>query len=102
MHQTNDIISSFSSYLFWDVDKSKLEVERSAAYIVERVLEYGQLEDWKLIKQIYGLDRIKDISLNIRYLTPKTLSFISSVLNIDKVNFRCYIQKQSIQEHWIY
>ena len=100
MQKTINIISSFSSYLFWDVDKTKLDVERSAAYIVERVLEYGQLEDWKLIKEIYGLERIKEISLNIRSLDIITLNFLSKYFNIYKSKFRCYSYMQLATNFW--
>lgn len=100
MHDTNDILKSLSSYLFWDVDQSTLDVERSAAYIIERVLEYGQLEDWRLIKQIYGLENIKNIALNIRSLDDVTLHFLSVYFKIKKENFRCYKYNQLATNFW--
>ncbi|MFT5385977.1 MAG: hypothetical protein ACI81W_003389, partial [Saprospiraceae bacterium] len=38
-------ISDLSSYLFWDVDKSKLDFEKSSVFLTERVLEYGLMKD---------------------------------------------------------
>lgn len=51
-----DCLLSFSKNLFWDVDPSELSMEVSARYIIQRVLEYGQMNDWRLINRYYGLD----------------------------------------------
>jgi len=40
--------------LLWDVDINDLDVDKNARYIIQRVLEYGELEDWKLIKQYFS------------------------------------------------
>ncbi len=48
MEHVDDIIDRFSSYLFWDVDKSTLDMRAHASYIIKRVLEYGQLPDWNI------------------------------------------------------
>lgn len=100
---TNDnIIQQFSGYLFWDVDQSSIDLEEHAAYIVKRVLERGQLNDWKLLRSYYGLTRIAEISMKLRDLDPKALSFVSTISHTPKEHFRCYTERQSIQRHWIY
>lgn len=53
-----DCLLSFSKNLFWDADPSELSMEVSARYIIQRVLEYGQMNDWRLINRYYGLDKI--------------------------------------------
>ena len=93
-------IADFSPHLFWDVDPAKLELERSASFIIERVLEYGLMQDWNLIKEIYGMERIKDVSLNIRSMDKVTLSFVSTIFGIDKTLFRCYKESQSATSFW--
>lgn len=100
---TNEnIIQQFSEYLFWDVDKSSIDLEANAAYIVKRVLERGQLNDWKLLQSYYGLSRITEISMELRDLDPKSLSFIATLSHTPKEKFRCYTERQSAQRHWIY
>ncbi len=101
-NSTEHTIADFSPHLFWDVDPSKLELERSAAFIIERVLEYGLMEDWNLIKRVYGLERIKDVSLNIRSMDKVTLSFVSTFFGIDKTLFRCYKESQLATSFWNY
>lgn len=89
-----DYIESFSDYLFWDIDKSTLKLEENAPYVVGRVLELGQLEDWKLLVSYYGLDRIVNIAQDLRVLEPRALSFISAISSTPKNTFRCYTQKK--------
>ena len=91
---TNHIILQFSKHLFWDTDPNSLDMETNAAYIVQRVLEYGQLKDWYLLKEFYGLERIKEIAIHLRSLDPKALSYITAITNTPREQFRCYISKR--------
>jgi hypothetical protein len=90
----------FSDHLFWDVDKTQLDIDLSAAFVIERVLEYGLMKDWNLLKSYYGLDKIKEVSLNIRCLDPVTLSFVSFLFEIPETEFRCYKYTRSAQNFW--
>lgn len=87
------IINEFSEHLFWDTRTDIVDMEKNAPYIVQRVLEYGKLSDWKLLLSFYGLYRIVDIACNLRTLEPRALSFISTVSGIPKNQFRCCIMK---------
>lgn len=93
-------ISDFSEHLFWDVDKAELDFEKSKEFIIHRVLEYGLMKDWNLIKEIYGLETIKEASLQFRELDDVTLAFLSAIFNIDKKEFRCYTNKTSMPGFW--
>lgn len=95
-------ISDLSPHLFWDVDKSKLDFEKSSTFLVERVLEYGLMKDWKLIKKIYGLEKIKEITLQSRSLDDVTLSFLCTIFDLEKEAFRCYKLRQSNPHYWNY
>jgi hypothetical protein len=93
---------SFSSYLFWDIDMAELDMEKHAPYILERVLDNGQMNDWLLVRQYYGLERLKKIALGIRCMSPQALAFISTVTYTPEVQFRCYEQIYSKNLHWSY
>lgn len=45
-------------WLFWNVDVSKLRVERDADAILAKVLERGRMEDVRWVVRTYGLPRI--------------------------------------------
>jgi hypothetical protein len=44
--------------LFWDTDRPNLDLTRHADYIIIRVLEKGDLEDWNWLRWTYGKARI--------------------------------------------
>lgn len=100
MKHTDDIIDKFSSYLFWDVDKSTLNMEEHASYIIKRVLEYGQLSDWNRIKEYYTLPVIVSYVKQFRELEPRALTYISAISNIPIQQFRCYTMRQLSPKHW--
>lgn len=95
-------INGFSPHLFWDIDKGSADIGRQKSFIIQRVLEYGLINDWRLLKDIYGLEEIKKAALEFRSLDEVTLSFLCSLFNLEKQNFRCYNFRQSAQGFWNY
>lgn len=90
------------SYLFWDIDLNTLDYNKNARFIIQRVIQKGSLKEWKIIKNFYGLDFIKNEILKIRDLDPKTLNFFSTYFSLKKNNFRCFTTQQSIPKHFNY
>jgi hypothetical protein len=90
----------FSPNLFWDVNVSSLDMKENNRFIIQRVLEYGTLTDWKIIKSCYGINNITKEMQKARVLDNASLSFISTIANIKKETFRCYTLKQSQPQHW--
>ena|SRR5690606_16773832 len=95
-------INSFSDHLFWDTDKSQLDLDRSRSYIIQRALEYGLINDWNAIRQIYGLPMIKEEALRFRELDDVTLAFLCTLFDLRKQDFRCYRLRQSVKNYWNY
>ena len=94
-----ECIQGFSDYIFWDVDRDSIDMTLNAQYVVQRVLEYGQIGDWKLLRSYYGLDKIVQVTKNLRTLEPKALAFISTISRTPLNQFRCYSTRQSTPEH---
>lgn len=89
--------------LFWDTDFNTINYQKHSRKVVERVLTMGTLSDWFEIKNYYGLDRIKDEVIQIRYLDQETLNFCCEFFNLKKEDFRCYTFQQSGHHlHWQY
>jgi hypothetical protein len=93
-------ISDFSPHLFWDVDKAFFDLKKYQSFLIQRILEYGKMKDWKLIQDLYGMEAIKAAALNARSLDAVTLSFVSILFNIDKTEFRCYKHRQLFPNLW--
>ena len=83
-------INQLSPVLFWDVDKSQLDMDTYPSFFVQRVLEYGQWSDWNIILKYYGLEKIADVCKNMRTLDPVCLSYICAITNTKKEDYRCY------------
>lgn len=96
----NDVKSSFSSNLFWDGNIDALDLDKNKRYIIQRVLEYGTLSDWMIIKSFYGIDTISNEMLKVRTLDKISLSFLCTIANLKKEDFRCYTLKQSQPQLW--
>ena len=90
----------FSQYLFWDIDLNGFDFEKHKVHLIQKVLEYGFIGDWNLLKNLYGLETIKEVSLNLRSLDAVTLSYVSTIFKIDKTEFRCYKHRQLFPNLW--
>lgn len=93
-------INDFSPHLFWDVDKASFDLEIYKVQMISKVLEYGNWNDWTFLKEYYGLETIKEVSLNLRSLDAVTLSYLAILFSIDIKEFRCYKHKQLVQTYW--
>ncbi len=88
--------------LFWDTDFNTIDFEKNARFVIQRVLERGNISDFRELVSFYGMERIKYEVTQIRYLDKKTLNFCSVIFGIDKKQFRCYNTEQSIRRLWNY
>jgi len=93
-------INALSPHLFWDVDIQMLNFNDDKQFIIKRILEYGLLSDWMLLRKHIDIDEISDTVLNMKYLDSKSLSFISAISKRPKEKFLCYTTQQSTTSHW--
>jgi hypothetical protein len=93
-------VSQLSAHLFWDIDQSKIDFDKNKKWLIRRVLEYGLLNDWLLIKNYYGLKEIGRVAIRLRDLDAKSISFISVLTKIPQKKFLCYTLKYSKPGYW--
>ena len=96
----SECLQNFTKNLFWDVDTKELSMDKYPAYIIQRTLEYGQMNDWRIIWRYYGLDKIVEECKRMRTLDPVCLSFICTISHTKKEDYRCYHFRQSCPTHW--
>ncbi len=89
-------------HLFWDTPTDNVDLEKHARKIIERIVTRGRLEDWFAMKDYYGLDRIKQEVVQIRSLDDKTHTFLASIFQIPKEDFRCFSNRLLNQPHFPY
>jgi hypothetical protein len=68
------------SRLFWDTDRQKLGLVRHAGYIIARVLEKGDLEDWNWLRWTYGEARIACVTRENDKLSRETAHLWQNIL----------------------
>lgn len=93
---------NLSRVIFWDIDYAQIDFTKSKRFVISRVVQYGTAADWKKIKEYYGLEVIKNEMTKERNLDARSLSFLSCILELPKEKFRCYTDKQLLQEHFSY
>ena len=71
--------------LFWDVDRDKLDAKKNEVFIVERILERGDLDDFRWAHGFYGKEKMKEIFLQrLSNFNKKSLNFWCSYFSIEK------------------
>lgn len=75
MNAASSWVSNLSPVLFWDVDQSKVDPTAHARWLLERVLERGQWEDWLLVRDHLGREKISALSDRL-VLDPKARNFL--------------------------
>ena len=96
------LIEQLNKAYFWDVDITQIDEEKSKRIIIERVINYGNLREIKLIKEFYGIKEIRSTLCKLNYIDPKTLNFISLLFQVPKTKFKCYTKKQLTNQPWNY
>ncbi|MEI8174782.1 MAG: hypothetical protein WCG28_02420 [bacterium] len=62
----------FRQALFWDTDPNKIDTEKNAEYIIERILDLGHDDEVAWVKKFYDKSLIKKVIENPRRLMPET------------------------------
>jgi len=89
-----DIKSMFRSSLFWDADK--IDARDHAAYIIARILDYGDMNDVKALRKIYSDKKIIEVIRTRRGLLSQTGKYwaVKFKISLDEVAcLKKYYQK---------
>ncbi|MBK7031619.1 MAG: hypothetical protein IPH45_21580 [Bacteroidales bacterium] len=69
----------FNKRIFWDVDFEKLDYDKKANFVIERVFERGDVDDIRQCRRYYGDEKVRDVLLNTKFL-PSTGSILRVLL----------------------
>lgn len=87
------------AYLFWDVKIKLSDIEKYKKFIIERILERGDLEDYLWAVASFGRKEIVKNILSAKTLNKKSLNFWCLIFKIDKK--KC-ILNQSIKKRELF
>jgi hypothetical protein len=52
------MLPAMAQKYFWDVNPRSLDVRKHERLIISRLLNYGRMDDWRWLIQIYGKNRL--------------------------------------------
>ena len=83
-------------HLFWDIDLKKLDTQSNQDFIVERILQQGDVDDFHWALKLYGREALRKVfERNVQKFNKKSCNFWSLYFNID---FSLCTAKQSTQK----
>jgi len=65
----------YKKSLFWDINREKLSSEKDWFFIIERVLEFGDIDDLFWMKKTFPKKKVEDTIRKSRILSSKTRSY---------------------------
>jgi len=84
----------FHRRIFWDVDFDKLDYDKYANFVIERVFDRGDVDDIRQCRRYYGDEKIAETLLNAKFLMEHRMYLAAAVINKPIENFRCYKLRQ--------
>lgn len=75
--------------LLWDTNRETLDYEKNADFVIGRVLDFGNLEEWRSVRDFYGLAQIKKAALKHVFSDLRGTNFWSLALDIPLKHLRC-------------
>ncbi len=74
LQETKTVPEKFRS-LLWDARLEDIHLKKNAAYVIERVLELGDLEAANWLQRTYTTQRILQVLASSRQLSRKSRNF---------------------------
>lgn len=71
----------FRQSLFWDTDPKKIDPQKNAQYIIERIMDFGRDKEAKWMWNYYDKTLLKQTVEKSRCLRPETKILWQSLLN---------------------
>lgn len=85
--------------LFWDVKITPGDIGKYEKFIIERILEKGDVGDYLWAVEKFGIKKIRDAVKHGKNLNKKSLNYWCLIHKIDKK--KC-IQNQSIEKQSLF
>lgn len=89
---------------FWDVNVKKLDPDKKPYFVISRLLDKGNVEAVRWVKENYHQEQIKNTFRNIMDFNEKTGRFWSLILKIPEEEVKCLQQSylKTRRGHWPY
>ena len=82
-------LPSYTHRFFWDVDPMQLEIDEHYRYVVERLLEYGDLPAVRWLLAFFSPQDIIPVLQTRRRLSPFSANYWALFFDVNKENILC-------------
>lgn len=84
---------------FWDTDFQQLSLQHDSTFIIERLLEYGELDSIEWLQNNYPKEEVIKVLRSSKRISPKTGVFYALYFDISESELECirkpFTQKQN-------
>lgn len=94
------MLTNLSKKPFWDTPIKNLDKDKHSTFILERIMRYGTIDDWKELNKIYSREELKNIARTVKELDAVSLSFLCAALDMEKKEFKCLTKIVSREISW--
>ena len=77
---------------FWDIDPARLDVNEYPVYVLERLLEYGDLPSVRWMLEHFSRQEIVNVLQTSGRLSPLSANFWALYFGIDKELMPCLLK----------
>ena len=95
----NHRLPAFARRYFWDVDARKLDADKYAAYVIERLLELGDPQAARWMLQEYSRRKIIGVLKKTRSLSKMSANFWALYFGVPRSEIQClskrYLKQRS-------
>ena len=91
----NPLMPAFLKRYFWDTDFSDLDPNKYSTYVIERLLDLGDVDAIKWLFKAYPKNGIKEVVKTTRHLSKKSLNYWLIVLDIEQWKTPALARKQN-------
>lgn len=87
--QKNAKMPEFLKRYFWDVDFSTIDPDKHSTYVIERLLDLGDVDATAWLKKKYNENEIKNTVLQSRQLSAKSANYWTIIYNLNAKEVLC-------------
>jgi hypothetical protein len=89
-NKTRQRLPDFLRPYFWETDLARVHRRRHEAYIIERVIEYGDDRAIRWLRQNYTPAQIARVVRSSRAISPNTANLWALTLKIPRGKIQCF------------
>lgn len=102
MKRERDKLPAFLKRYFWDVPFAGLDLHQSGAFLIERILEYGNPQAVRWLRAHVLAEAICEVVKSSHSLSARSANFWAAIYRLDRRTVRC-LSKSFLRRrarHW--